>query len=342
MTKETFKFKQKTGLGLLTLFLSFVSAVCIYLNHHDINFQTIRSPLSRLSLFIQYTADFPIKFVYRVIDVWSTKEKLLEENAMLRARLFLLQARLQKQYVVEEKNAELKALLKSNEAVHNKSRVLISELLAVATDRLDKQIILNKGEKAGVFVGQPVLDAFGVVGQVVQVDSLTSRILLLSDRQSAIPVQIKRNGIRAIATGYGVTNRLKLKNMTNTSDVKVGDELIASGLGERYPFGYPVGTIESINRNTGNLFADISVTVAAHLDRSRLFLLIWYSNDRENRMKNVKTLLKRRWGVYVQQENFQRGTTSRVPRTYTGYVGKGHDRDKKVEKLTTKSIGAVS
>jgi rod shape-determining protein MreC len=155
---------------------------------------------------------------------------------------------------------------------------LVAQLLAVATDPFVKQVVLDKGHKDKVFVGQPVLDAYGVMGQVIQVGPLTSRVLLISDSHSGVPVQVARNGVRAIAVGDAYTGKLRLMNVQHTVDIRPGDVLITSGLGQNYPEGYPVGQVTHVSKDPGLQFVTIAVEPAAHLDRSRGVLLVWPGN----------------------------------------------------------------
>src|SRR5262249_30056895 len=138
-----------------------------------------------------------------------------------------------------QENAQLRELLKSTPQVEG--RVSVAQLLAVDLDPNLQQVIVDKGANQGIFIGQPVLDAFGVMGQVVHADPITSRVMLITDRKSAIPVQDARNSIRAIAMGMGGVGKLALINVPETSDIQVGDLFVCSGLDMRYPVGYPVG-----------------------------------------------------------------------------------------------------
>src|SRR5262249_27030613 len=156
-------------------------------------------------------------------------------------------------------------------------RLLVGQILDAALDPLNQEMVLDKGTDDGIFVGQPVLDAYGVMGQVIDTTAKTSRVLLISDGRSALPVQNNRNGMRAIVAGTGYANSLSLLHMPNTADVKVGDYLVTSGLGGRFPFGYPVGQIISIKKTSAERFALIEVRPAAHLDRSRMVVLVWPS-----------------------------------------------------------------
>jgi len=137
---------------------------------------------------------------------------------------------------------------------------------------------VNKGELDGVYKGQPVLDAQGLMGQVIEVLPYTSRVILIADSNHAIPVQVNRNGVRAIAVGSGQLNELVLIYVPDTADIKAGDMLVSSGLGNRFPQGYPVGVIKSVEHDPGEPFAIVSAEPSAYLDRSRHLLLV-FSQD---------------------------------------------------------------
>lgn len=243
------------------------------MDHYNTEFHQIRVKSSIIVVPLQYVVNFPIKVANWVITSFSTQQALIQENAQLHAQLLLLNAKLQKEYAIENENTQLRELLQS----HNQApeRVEAAQLLAVSSDPFIQQVILDKGSNQKVYVGQPVLDAYGVMGQVIQVDPITSRVMLLTDSASAIPVQIMRNGVRAIAVGDSTKGDLRLQNLTETTDIQEGDMVITSGLGQRYPFGYPVGKVVFINKITGNQFINVRVEPAAHINRSRLVLLLW-------------------------------------------------------------------
>ena len=137
------------------------------------------------------------------------------------------------------------------------------------------RIIINKGERDGVVLGQPVLDARGLMGQVVELMPYTSRVLLLTDTTHSIPVQVNRNGLRAIASGTGNPERLELRHVADTADIKVGDLLVSSGLGQRFPAGYPVATVKEVIHDSGQPFAIVRAVPTAALNRSRYLLLVF-------------------------------------------------------------------
>ncbi len=238
--------------------------------------QTVRSYMNLIVLPIQYAVNTPIKMASWLVTSLSTEHSLLSENARLRAHEFLLQSRLQKLLALEKENVELRELLQSSSHVGGK--VVVAELLAVDLNPNLELLIINKGLKDGIYVGQPVLDAYGVIGQVVNLGPLTSRVLLLTDTRSAIPVQNYRNGVRAVAIGQGSDGRLALVNVSKTTDIREGDLLVTSGFGQRYPVGYPVGKVVQISNIPGADFVKVSLKPLAHLDRTQQVLLAWPNN----------------------------------------------------------------
>ncbi|MGD9108156.1 MAG: rod shape-determining protein MreC [Gammaproteobacteria bacterium] len=266
-------FKKNSTIGGRVLFFLLCALLLMMCDHRNSAFHRARSSFAIIVSPIHYLVNLPIDTFNWVVSDFVSKKTLVKENAKLRAKTLLLNAQLQKQFAIESENQQLRALLASSAKTVDK--VSVAQLLAVSPDPFVQQIVLNQGENAKVFVGQPVLDAYGIMGQVVTVGHFTSIVMLVTDNKSAIPVQIERNGVRGLVVGKGVPGLLKLQGVTDTMDVKKGDALVTSGLGDHYPFGYPVGTIVDVNRNLGGRFVDITVKPAAHLDRSRLVLLVW-------------------------------------------------------------------
>jgi len=236
-------------------------------------FVQVRNALSMPIAPLQYLVSWPVQFFHSMGTVLSSHDSLIKENLDLKAQQLLLQAQVQRLLALESENKQLKALLRSSTEVQGK--VLVAEVMSIATDPFVNQVTLDKGSSDGLFVGQPVLDANGVMGKLIQVGPLTSRVLLVNDPHSGIPVQITRNGMHAIAVGDAYTGKLHLVNMPQTVDIKTGDFLITSGLGEHYPAGYPVGQIISVVKDPGLQFATIIIEPSARLDRSREVLLVW-------------------------------------------------------------------
>jgi rod shape-determining protein MreC len=154
-------------------------------------------------------------------------------------------------------------------------RFIIGNVMDVDLDAFRERVLVDKGAQDGVFVGQAVLDAGGVFGQVSRVGQLTSEVILVSDATHAIPVQVNRNGLRTIAVGTGDMGKLKLPYLPTSADVIAGDLLVTSGLGGGFPAGYPVGTVAEVKRDPAQSLADVDVKPAAALDRSRELMFVW-------------------------------------------------------------------
>lgn len=204
------------------------------------------------------------------------QKQLLEENEDLSKDLLLLNAKLQKYDIIIEENNRLRELLESSVRLGERvERVLIGELIAVELESFRRQIVINKGQRDEVYDGQPVVDANGIMGQVVHVNPFSSTVLLIIDQTHSMPVQLNRNGLRAIAVGTGQDNVLLLENLPTNADIKTGDLVISSGLGRRFPRGYPVGTVANITMEPGEPFATVQITPSANPGQSREVLLIW-------------------------------------------------------------------
>jgi rod shape-determining protein MreC len=255
------------------IFLLVLSGCLMFYDQQKHQAEHIRSALSAVVAPLQYAVSTPVELLEWAHTSVSSHQALLQDNANLKARLLLQQAQIQKILELEKENSQLRALLQSSSYLN--ANVKVAQILAVDVDPYMAQTILDKGKRYGVFEGQPVLDASGIMGQVIQVGPLTSRVMLITDTRSAVPVQDERSGIRAIAVGTGPQRLLSLINVPETADIKVGDKLLTSGLDLRYPIGYPVGTVTSVDFHSGELFATIAVEPAANLNQSRQVLLMW-------------------------------------------------------------------
>jgi rod shape-determining protein MreC len=244
------------------------------LDHRQHYLSPVHTVLTAVVAPIQYAVSYPIKLITDADNSLTSRQKLLAENVALRAQQLLLQGQLQKFLALENENNQLRSLLASATQMHNR-RITIAQLLAVEPDTFVNEVILDKGQRDGLYLGQPVLDAYGILGQIIQIGPLTSRVLLITDLRSAIPVQDTRSGVRGLLIGNGKLSDLLLTNIPNTADVREGDILVSSGLGGRYPAGYPVGTIKTIRHNPSEQFTQIAVTPKAHPDSSQQVLLIW-------------------------------------------------------------------
>ncbi len=242
----------------------------------DARFETLKPLRSQLGLVLSplyRLADLPSRLWSETTQTISSRSELMAENEKLKGEALLLQRRLQKLATLTEQNVRLRELLNSAALVDEK--VLVGVLIGVDPNPFTHRILIDKGENDGVFLGQPVLDARGLMGQVVEVMPYTSRVLLLTDTTHSIPVQVNRNGLRAIASGTGNPERLELRHVADTADVKVGDLLVSSGMGQRFPAGYPVAVVNEVIHDSGQPFAIVRAVPTAALNRSRYVLLVF-------------------------------------------------------------------
>lgn len=250
-----------------------LSLVLMVIDHRFHHLQQLRNALAFLTYPLHLLADLPVTASLWLQEVTASRSQLLEDNTQLRTENLKMKAELQKYESLQAENIRLRNLLDASYKVGD--RVLIAELTAVDLDPYKQQVMINKGTASGVYEGQPVLDADAVMGQIVQVTPFSSTVLLITDPSHSIPVQVLRSGLRTIAVGSGRISELNLPYLPTNSDIREGDLLVTSGLGGKFPTGYPVASVTHINRSPDNAFAQISAEPAAHLDRSREVLLVW-------------------------------------------------------------------
>ncbi len=251
-----------------------LSIVLMTIDHRQHHLDSVRSFLSVVVYPLQWLVDLPGTSSEWFRESLSTRRELQEENASLRTQHLMLSTQLQKLEALEAENRRLRSLLDSSFQVGNR-HMLIAELLSVDMDPYRHQIEINKGSLDHLFEGQPLLDSQGVMGQLIHVGPLTATAMLITDPGHAIPVQINRTGLRTIALGTGSIDRLELPHIPTNADVRIGDLLISSGLGGRFPPGYPVAEVIDVEQDPGNTFSEVMARPRAHLDRSREVLLVW-------------------------------------------------------------------
>ncbi len=276
-------FKRRSLLGLWALVLIVFAMLLMYFDQQTNDLNRVRASLAMLITPLEYAVNLPVSALDWLSGGLTSRHTLLQQNKKLQTQLLLLQAKMQSLLLLEKENRDLRALLQSSKHVANKA--VVAQIIATATDPFVHQITLNKGRKAGVYVGQPVIDASGIIGQVIHVSMFTARVLLLSAPRSAVPVIDNRSGIRAITIGTGTGDQLQLLHVAKTSDIKVGDELVTSGLGGRYPEDYPVAVVNKVQMLPGQAFAMITATPTAHLNEGRMLLLIWPTPKLEHKKR---------------------------------------------------------
>ncbi|WP_373095186.1 rod shape-determining protein MreC [Zhongshania sp.] len=239
----------------------------------------VRTQLSLVAAPFYWVVDVPSRMVSEFNDTLSSRRELMADNERLRAESLILNAKLQKYIELRAENVRLRELMNSAERLND--TVVVAEVVAVASDPNRHQLVVDKGSRDGAFVGQPVIDATGLLGQIIEVGILQSRVLLITDSAHALPVRVSRNGLRAIAEGTGLIDELTLTHVAATTDIQVGDLLVSSGLGGRFPGGYPVGEVTDVSIDPGQPFAEVRARPMAQLDRSRNVLLVFSEQKSE-------------------------------------------------------------
>ena len=241
-------------------------------DHRASHLESMRSLLSTVLYPLQLAIHVPIRAGEWLSEQISTRHTILAENARLREERLRVRTRLEKLEALEAENQRLRNLLGSSQKFDE--RVLVAELISVDMDPFSRRIVVNKGARDGVSPGQALIGSNGVMGQIIHAGPFTSNALLITDPSHALPVQIRRNGLRAVALGTGPLNLLKLSHVANSADVQVNDRIVTSGLGNRFLSGYPVGKVVEIKRDPGRPFAEVYVEPSAMLERTREVLLV--------------------------------------------------------------------
>jgi rod shape-determining protein MreC len=264
--------------------LVIASIALMTMDHQWKSLEMVRGTLSSVLYPLQYTIDLPIRLYYWADEVFSDQQILLEKNREFEARHLENRVQLQKLIILEKENDRLRRLLSA--IPKTTERLLISEIINVDVDPYRQLILLNKGSNDEVYQGQPIIDAQGVMGQIIHVGPMSSTAMLITDASHAIPVQVNRTGLRANAFGTGKIDQLNLRHLPHNVDIKVGDLLITSGLGGTFPPNFPVAIISKIEHRVGEPFATIEAKPHAQLDKNREVLLIW-RNKAENTENNT-------------------------------------------------------
>lgn len=280
-------FSKSTPLGL-RLFLALILSVALIIC--DVNyrpFTVIRYYLDSAISPLYYVSNFPLSAFNELNDLSAKHQALLDENVLLKEQLQMQQSDLVRLDSLKKENDELRTLLGS--PLRNDEYKKVAQVLLVDTNPYSYQITLDKGTREGVFIGQPVVDEKGVVGQIFKTAYNTSRAILICDSQHAIPVQVLRNGITMVAVGNGCNNDLLLDFLPNNVDIQVGDVLVTSGLGGRFPKGYPVATVSSVKVDMHDSTPVISATPTADLKRLRYLLLLWNEHNKSQAVTPIET-----------------------------------------------------
>lgn len=249
------------------------SVALLATEHKSQQLDPLRTTLSFFIDPLKYLVDLPTVLVKNATNTVSSYETLKRENKRLREEQLIHQTRLLKFAALEKENIRLRALLENSFKLGE--QVLVAELLSINMAPYEHIVVVNKGTRFGVHPQQPVLDANGVVGQVFRALPFSSEIMLITDPNHAIPVQVNRNGLLTIAVGSGQLNRLVLPFLPGNADIRPGDLLITSGLGGTFPQGYPVAVVDEFTSQPDKAFVSITATPKAQLDRNRELMIAW-------------------------------------------------------------------
>ncbi len=259
-------------MGLKTLALLLV---CGGLMAAELDGERIKSPREWMAVAltpIVWVAEVPTR-LGNLVEHMDSRERLLQENALLRHRQLQIESQLQRYAALDAENRRIRDLLAASARVTDK--VAVADVIAANQDPYRQQITLNKGARDGVYRGQAIVDASGVLGQIVQVNPGTSIGLLVTDPDHGIPVEINRTGLQAIALGQGSGQGLRLAFLPANAEIQKGDLIVSSSLGGRFPAGYPVARVESVRHTPGGHFKEAIATPAARVGQGRQALLVW-------------------------------------------------------------------
>ncbi|MBK5966138.1 rod shape-determining protein MreC [Thiocystis minor] len=245
----------------------------IVADHRYHYLDTVRSVIEVAIYPLQFAANLPAQLAREAQERLVGEAQLRLSNENLQHENLVLKGRLQQFESLRAENMRLRDLLGSSFEVGE--RVLIAEILAVDLAPSSQQVMINKGTNSGVFAGQPVLDAEAVMGQVIRANPFSSTVLLITDANHSLPVEVNRNGLRTIAAGKGPSQELELLYIPKNADIRVGDLLVTSGMDERFPSGYPVARVKTVRQDPDNPFTTVIAEPTARLDRSREVLLVW-------------------------------------------------------------------
>ena len=251
---------------------SLLAVVLMAMDHRGHFVPKIRSVLEYAVEPVYHVVEWPVRASRNLFGQFQSRRSLRHENETLRTRLMNQQADLQRLETLVEENRRLRALFEGAEGLEYEYR--FAELVRVDLDPFSHKVLIDRGSSDNVVPGQAVIDGSGVMGQVEDVHIHYSQVRLISDPNHALPVQINRTGLRTVAYGSGETGALNLPNVPRQADVREGDLIVTSGLGDRFPGGYPVARVSRINREQGQTFVQVFAEPLAALDRGREVLLI--------------------------------------------------------------------
>ena len=261
------------ALGFRAVALIVLSILLMWLDNREHHLDTVRRTIGAAVYPLQIIVDSPARMWNWLRDVSTSNNQLRLENSRLKTEALITRGRIQELAALKAENDRLRAMLEAREQVRGEVRVV--EIMAVDANPYRHNIVLDIGTSDGAYDGQAIVDASGVVGQVIDTGLTTSQAILISDPDHALPVVVNRNGLRTVAFGTGEYDSLDLPFLANNADIRAGDLLVTSGLGGAFPSGYPVAVVDAVTRIPQESFADVTATPAAALDQVREVMLIW-------------------------------------------------------------------
>lgn len=295
-------FNNETTPHYRLIFVLLLSIVLIFFDHQIGSFDKIRGYLQSLVSPLQYVANSPKQLLTWIAENTTSRKELIEKNQYYEINELKLTQQLVEFDIIKRENARLRSLLAS--PLRSNIKKMVAKIISVNNDPYSQQIVIDRGANDGVFEGQPVIDERGIVGQILHVGTTSSRVLLITDLSHSIPVRIQRNGIRLMATGSGRLDQLNHNYVPHSTDIHIGDLLVSSGLGGKFPEDYPVARVVKVIQNESRPFASVISKPLAQLDRLRYLLLLWpektpqiFSPKPAYEVKKNKAIKQRKHGV---------------------------------------------
>lgn len=252
--------------------LGLIATALILVNLYTDWLQPLRERALSLATPFYWVTDVPARIGDWAGAQFRSRQTLVEENSRLQRQLLLLRQQSQLLAAVKAENTRLKELM--NSAAKLEQQVLVAQVIGMSPNPLEHVLVIDKGRNQGMYPGAAIIDANGLLGQIIEVGDSSSRMLLITDSSHALPVEVLRNNLRAVAEGTGDLYRLKLRHLADTSDIREGDLLLSSGLGGRFPAGYPVGEVTAVRRDPGRAFAEVELRPRGQMNRSRFVLAL--------------------------------------------------------------------
>lgn len=283
MTQPLFK-RSSTSIWHFSFFVLLSSLLMFWDYQGSYYTEKLRSILSFATEPLRLFVDAPFDLAHRLTVNLSSQENLLSQNKRLKKENEALLIRFQKWKALKQENFRLHALLGTVPQIDGKvsgAQIISMNLKGTRT------LFLDKGRSEGVFIGQPVLDSHGFIGQVIRADWFNSVVLMVTDLKSAIPIEVVRTGEQGILSGTGSARTLQLNNLPKTAMIQKGDELVTSSLGGRFPAGYPIGHVRTVRKKSTDMFSQILVSPTAQIEQNRVVFLLWPGSKPHSKIASV-------------------------------------------------------